>query len=603
MRAVSSPDRPLTVIPLQQVESLLSPAAPGHVREQTDRLVPPLLVTDEDSAVLVDGTESGLCLGCLLDGLQRSRHQRHRGPGTQCAGAVDGWGAVIRLAEQLLEVPLEAEGRFPRVRVLSRDDLEVMIVPVSPSERCSCGRRVPDVGLSQRLAHDLGRPDGPQYRAVSLDEVARDIDGLANPFCSGVGADAVRDLEIETTAKVSGAYVSRSADSVWTCPWGGHTSRYTRSHAIGFLEGLERIAGARPPVGASTWFGTAADLPLPAYPPSAFGLKTEADLVPTRWVAATRLSDGADVVVPRDVAYYLPEDPGGGDAPGVPENAGRYGQLVQDSSNGCACGGSLAEAVLYGLLEAVERDAFLIGWYGALALDEIDPDTIRDRSSRELLARMGLLGYRVRFFDSTTGTRIPTVTAVAESLTTGSLCFGAGAHPDAERALASALSEVASDYVVARVRLERGRGHIESMLADFSRVRVMEDHADLFFHPDARPLASFLLDSQRDSLRDLGALSVPGAGAGVRGDLRLCLELLDPGLDVLVVEQTSPTQRALGMHGVKVLVPGLVPIDFGWHRQRALRMPRTRERAEHYRSRHRLATPCPAPAPVPHPFP
>ena len=140
---------------------------------------------------------------------------------------------MIRLAEQLLEVPLEAEGRFPRVRVLSRDDLEVMIVPVSPSERCSCGRRVPDVGLSQRLAHDLGRPDGPQYRAVSLDEVARDIDGLANPFCSGVGADAVRDLEIETTAKVSGAYVSRSADSVWTCPWGGHTSRYTRSHAIG----------------------------------------------------------------------------------------------------------------------------------------------------------------------------------------------------------------------------------------------------------------------------------------------------------------------------------------------------------------------------------
>lgn len=67
MRAVSSPDRPLTVIPLRQVESLLSPAAPGHVREQTDRLVPPLLVTDEDSAVLVDGTESGLCLGCLLE--------------------------------------------------------------------------------------------------------------------------------------------------------------------------------------------------------------------------------------------------------------------------------------------------------------------------------------------------------------------------------------------------------------------------------------------------------------------------------------------------------------------------------------------------------
>lgn len=616
--------RPLSVLPLQEFESLLPAPGPGDRRDD-DRLAPPLLVTDEDSAVLVDGSDPRLCPGCLLDGIQRSRHQRHRGPGTRCAGAVDGWGPVIGLAEQLLALPLGAESPFPRARVLSRGALATTIVPVSPSERCACRRRIPASGLPERIAEDLARPDGPDYRAVSLDEVARDIAGLANPFCSGLGAHAVRDLSIETTAKVSGAYVSRSADGAWTCPWGGHTSRYTRSHAIGLLEGLERIAGARPPVGAPAWYGTAADAPLPAYPPSAFGLPDEADPLPTRWVAATRLSDGAEVAVPRDVAYYLPEDAGeheergelvpsgsaetgspgdlGALETGTPEGAGRSGQLVRDSSNGCACGGGLAEAILYGLLEAVERDAFLIGWYGALALDEIDPASIRDRSSRELLARMRLLGQRVRFFDSTTGTRVPTVTAVAESPLTGSLCFGAGAHPDAERALASALSEVASDYRVVQIRLERGRRRIESMLADFSLVRVMEDHADLFSHPGARPLASFLLDSPRDSLRDLGSLTVPGAGAGARSDLRLCLDLLDPGLDVLVVEQTSPAQRTLGMHGVKVLVPGLVPIDFGWHHQRALRMPRTRERAAHYRSRHLLAAPRRTPAPVPHPFP
>ena len=613
MSPAAPPARPLSVLPLPELESLLPAPGPGECRDD-GLLAPPLLVTDEDSAVLVDGSDPGLCPGCLLDGIQRSRHQRHRGPGTRCAGAADGWGPVIGLAEQLLALPLGADGPFPRVRVLSRDDLATTIVPVSPSERCACGRRTPASGLPERIAEDLARPDGPDYRAVSLDEAARDVAGLANPFCSGLGAHAVRDLDIETTAKVSGAYVGRSADGAWTCPWGGHTSRYTRSRAIGLLEGLERIAGARPPVGAPAWYGTAADAPLPAYPPSAFGLPDGADPLPTRWVAATRLSDGAEVAVPRDIAYYLPADPGeheelgefgpsGGAETGPSGGAGRSGQLVRDSSNGCACGGGLAEAILYGLLEAVERDAFLIGWYGALALDEIDPASIRDRSSRELLARMRLLGHRVRFFDSTTGTRVPTVMAVAESAATGSLCFGAGAHPDAERALASALSEVASDYMVARVRLERGRRRIESMLADFSLVRVMEDHADLFSHPDARPLASFLLDSPRDSLRDLGSLTVPGAGAGVRGDLRLCLELLDPGLDVLVVEQTSPAQRALGMHGVKVLVPGLVPIDFGWHHQRALRMPRTRERAAHYRSRHRLAAPRRTPAPVPHPFP
>ena len=216
---------------------------------------------------------------------------------------------------------------------------------------------------------------------------------------------------------------------------------------------------------------------------------------------------------------------------------------------------------------------------------------------------MKLLGYRVRFFDSTVGTRIPTVTAVAESVLTGSLCFGAGAHPDAERALSSALSEVASDYLVARIRLQRGRGRIEAMLKDFSRVQVMEDHADLFTHPDSRPLASFLLDAPQESLRPLDALTIAGAGADPVDDLGMSLQLLDSSLDVLVIEQTLPAQAALGVHSVKVLVPGLVPIDFGWHRQRALRMPRTRKQAESFFSAERPEALAHAVVPAPHPFP
>lgn len=576
----------LTVLPLRDLEALLD-STQGN-RQEGGRLVPPLLVTDEDTAVLLDGADPRLCPRCLLDGIERSRLQRHRGPGSRCAGALDGWGPVIDLAEQLTALPLEPAGPFPRVRVLSRDNLEVCTVPVIPSERCPHRHHVPAGQIRQRLDEDLARPAGPAYRAVPLEQVAADVEGLANPFCSGLGLEAVQDLGIETTAKVSGVYLNRTAEGCWTSPWGGHTSRFSQSRAIGLLESLERIAGSLPSSGTRTWTGTFQDTPVPAYPPSAFGLHSRADLVPTRWVAATRLADGVEVAVPRDVAYYLSE---------------QTEQLVQDSSNGCACGGSLAEAILYGLLEVVERDAFLIGWYGALPLEEIDPSSIRTCSSRNLLARMRLLGYRVRFFDSTVGTRIPTVTAVAECGTTGSLCFGAGAHPDAERALASALSEVASDYQVARIRLERGRRRIESMLADFSRVEVMEDHADLFTHPGARPLAAFLLDAPQVRLRDLETLSVPGAGNDVATDLRLCLELLDPGLDVLVVEQTLPAQAALGVHSVKVLMPGLVPIDFGWHRQRALSMARTRRCAEHFRSHRRPGISSRIPVPVPHPFP
>lgn len=551
----------------------------------------PLLLIDEDAGYLLDGRDSRLCLGCLLDGIHRSRLQRHRYEGTRCEGAGDGWGPVIELAKSLATVPQPRARMLPEVRIISRSTLQVLSVPVAPSERCHCARSV-DLDVLELPASGKAVPlqenDPLPYRALDLCEVAREVDGLANPFCSGLGLEAVKDLRLETTAKVSGAYINRTSRGQWSSPWGGHTTKFRTSLAIGILEGLERIAGGTPLGSVEIMRGIASTLEMPAYRPSQFGMAKQLDERPIFWVRALRLSDGAEVAVPRDVAFYLPD---------------QDEQIVQDSSNGCACGGTVNEAVLYGLLEVVERDAFLISWYGGLQLEEINPNSIRTQHSRELMARMRLLGHRVRFFDATVGTRVPVVVAVCENLQSQALCFGAGAHPDAERALASALSEVASDYQVAEIRRERGRKHIEEMLSNYNLVRVMEDHADLFTHPEARPLAGFLLDAERSAMKKLETMTVPGAGRSVEQDLDLCLELLDTDQDVLVVEQTLPTQAALGVRSVKVLLPGLVPIDFGWHRQRALSMARTKERAAAFRDTHRPASGQDEMVLVPHPFP
>ena len=45
---------------------------------------------------------------------------------------------------------------------------------------------------------------------------------------------------------------------------------------------------------------------------------------------------------------------------------------------------------------------------------------------------------------------------------------------------------------------------------------------------------------------------------------------------MIVVDQTTPEQLRSGLRTVCTLVPGLLPIDFGWNRQRALHMPRLR---------------------------
>ena len=62
MSPAAPPARPLSVLPLPEFESLLPAPGPGECRDD-GLLAPPLLVTDEDSAVLVDGSDPGLCPG------------------------------------------------------------------------------------------------------------------------------------------------------------------------------------------------------------------------------------------------------------------------------------------------------------------------------------------------------------------------------------------------------------------------------------------------------------------------------------------------------------------------------------------------------------
>ncbi|HEU5333874.1 MAG TPA: YcaO-like family protein, partial [Actinocrinis sp.] len=86
-------------------------------------------------------------------------------------------------------------------------------------------------------------------------------------------------------------------------------------------------------------------------------------------------------------------------------------------------------------------------------------------------------------------------------------------------------------------------------------------------------------------------------------DLRLCRdELVAAGFDVIVVDQTSPEQERMGLRTVCTLAPGLLPIDFGWSRQRALQMPRLRTAFRRAGLRDRDLEDCDLRV-VPHPFP
>jgi ribosomal protein S12 methylthiotransferase accessory factor len=90
--------------------------------------------------------------------------------------------------------------------------------------------------------------------------------------------------------------------------------------------------------------------------------------------------------------------------------------------------------------------------------------------------------------------------------------------------------------------------------------------------------ADFLLaDPQPRPLEELYAdwLAERPATLDLADDVRHLTQWLSRvGSDVVVVDQTCPEQEGTEIRTLCVLAPGLIPIDFGWERQRVLNHPR-----------------------------
>lgn len=474
---------------------------------------------------------------------------------------------------------------FPDVHLLDLETLQVRRYPLVPDPQCPvCSRPSSDtpqaavVTLAPASKHAAGA-----FRVRSIEEYAIEVPAFANPVCGALGPSVVHDVSSTSTSATIGCFSMRSGNYLRETFWGGHANAFSVSTRIGVLEGLERYAGMQARSKTTTVNGTLDEFGSQAVDPRLVGLYSESfhqenphvtPFAPHRtipWVWGYSLRDKEPRLVPEVLTYYH--------APGL-EN-----RFVQESSNGCASGGCPEEALYFGLMEVVERDAFLLTWYGKQPLPEIDPSTSRRPSTRHMVDRLAMYGYRARFFDARITFPIPVVAAVAERMDggPGRLCFGAGAGLDPESALDAALCEIATDAVNLPGRTRREEARLRAMAADFSLVTALHDHPLVYGVPEMAVHAEFLLGGNgtgpRIAVADLEWPDSSGAAAScdLRDDLERCVAAVTAaGFDVVAVDQTLPEQRVLGLHTFSVLVPGLLPIDFGWSRQRALGMPRLR---------------------------
>jgi ribosomal protein S12 methylthiotransferase accessory factor len=230
--------------------------------------------------------------------------------------------------------------------------------------------------------------------------------------------------------------------------------------------------------------------------------------------------------------------------------------VAPSNSTGQACRWSLAEALLSGLLEVCERDAFALTWLRRLVRPRV-----RIPAGSALAGRVAraLSGHteRLTWVDLSNDLGVPVTLAVLRWPWQGRwlVAVGLAARPTLYQACERAFLEAC--YEVTRLAVMMAERPIREPAPDFSDVVDWGDHGRVYAQARYQPALDFLTESTEErAITDL---------ADQRPAERALEYLVDrvrtAGGDVVAVDLTTADARDLGLHVVKVFVPRAVPLN------------------------------------------
>lgn len=416
--------------------------------------------------------------------------------------------------------------------------------------------------LAQIRLESSPKLNGAGYRCRSMDELKTMLVADYLDFRTGVMNGKMEDFRLPFADVLVNMPLFGADEGV-----AGRSNSYEMSELTAILEGLERYCGIEPQGKRKKVRDSYHHLKHIALNPATVGLHEEEQYAKPHfpfkpfhpdelmnWVWGYSFLQERPILVPELLAYY---------------SLG-YGEgFVYETSNGCALGGSLEEAIFHGIMEVVERDSFLLTWYAQLPLPRLDIRSADDKELELMVDRIReVAGYDVFFYNSTMEHEIPSVWAVAKNRRAKgvNLICAAGANPDPVRAVKSSIYELAGMMVRHDEKLEEKRQKYEEMLKDPFAVRTMEDHGLLYGLREAEERLNFLLNDHRPLRSFAEDFKQPPANTDLKDDLQDILQRFRQlDLEVIVVDQTTPITKRNGLFCFKVLIPGMLPMTFGHH--------------------------------------
>lgn len=277
-----------------------------------------------------------------------------------------------------------------------------------------------------------------------------------------------------------------------------------------------------------------------SFPFSAFTRETA-----VRWVKGKDLTRNESVYVPACLVYMPYED--GGMEPAI----------TPAISTGLSCECSFEKAVLKGLCEVVERDAFTITWLKRVATAELVeiPGDIQESFN------YGQIEYHVYDLTSECGVFVYMVVSRGNSDSGELITVGVGAGLDPVEVLRKAFLENAQGRLcLTGLVRERVDWVLEE---DFANVLSFDDHAMVLSRkPELMGELDFLgAKGKRPFNADVG-----GGGCDTQAALSGCIEKLESlGMSIIVKDLTTEDIKSLGLCVVRVIIPGMQQLH-GIHR-------------------------------------
>ncbi len=251
------------------------------------------------------------------------------------------------------------------------------------------------------------------------------------------------------------------------------------------------------------------------------------------WIEAEEIISESPILVPANAVFH----------PYIPNREIKPSAMAmfKGNTNGLASGNVIEEAVLHGIFEVVERDAWSIFELTKRNKKQIDLDTIENETVSELVEKFTSQGIKIKLMDITADLKIPTIVASADDTIlkdAALLTLGVGTHLNPEIAAIRALSEVAQS------RATQIHGTREDTVrADFMRKAGYENmkrtNKDYFVEED-----------EKINLSDIEN-KITGS---IKRDIEVSIEEVQKaGLDKVIYYDL--TREEIGVNVARVIIP------------------------------------------------